>query len=58
MLWSRWARPAPNTAPTQAKASGLYMICTMAKHEAEAQERAVGKRSRPPRRNLLFTQPG
>ena len=37
MLWSRWARPAPNTAPTQAKASGLYMICTMAKHEAEAQ---------------------
>jgi hypothetical protein len=31
------ARPAPNTAPTQAKASGLDMICTMAKHEAEAQ---------------------
>ena len=25
-----------NTAPTDAKASGLYMICTMAKHEAEA----------------------
>jgi branched-chain amino acid aminotransferase len=37
MLWSRWARPAPNTAPTQAKASGLYMICTMAKHDAAAQ---------------------
>jgi branched-chain amino acid aminotransferase len=37
MLWSRWVRPAPNTAPTQAKASGLYMICTIAKHEAEAQ---------------------
>src|ERR1700694_2920958 len=37
MWWSRWARPAPNTATTQAKASGLYMICTMAKHEAEAQ---------------------
>ena len=37
MLWSRWARPAPNTAPVHAKASGLYMICTMAKHEAEAQ---------------------
>ena len=36
MLWSRCARPAPNTAPTQATASGLYMICTMAKHEAEA----------------------
>jgi branched-chain amino acid aminotransferase len=36
MCWSRWARPAPHTAPTEAKASGLYMICTMAKHEAEA----------------------
>src|SRR5258708_21711020 len=36
MCWSRWARPAPHTAPTQAKASGLYMICTMAKHDAEA----------------------
>src|SRR5229473_2795102 len=32
-----WARPAPHTAPVHAKASGLYMICTMAKHEAEAQ---------------------
>lgn len=37
MCWSKWARPAPNTAPTAAKASGLYMICTLAKHEAEAQ---------------------
>ena len=33
---SRWRRPAPDTAPTQSKASGLYQICTMAKHEAEA----------------------
>jgi branched-chain amino acid aminotransferase len=33
---SRWRRPAPDTAPTQAKAAGLYMICTMSKHEAEA----------------------
>lgn len=33
---SRWARPAPNTAPTASKAAGLYMICTMSKHEAEA----------------------
>jgi branched-chain amino acid aminotransferase len=32
---SRWRRPAPDTAPTQAKAAGLYMICTMSKHEAE-----------------------
>ncbi len=33
---SRWRRPAPDTAPTQSKAAGLYMICTLAKHEAEA----------------------
>ena len=32
---SKWARPAPNTAPTNAKAAGLYMICTLSKHEAE-----------------------
>ncbi len=35
MSLSRWARPAPNTAPTEAKAAGLYMICTVSKHEAE-----------------------
>jgi branched-chain amino acid aminotransferase len=29
-------RPAPNTAPTQSKAAGLYMICTLSKHAAEA----------------------
>ena len=28
MKWANWARPAPHTAPTQAKAAGLYMICT------------------------------
>jgi branched-chain amino acid aminotransferase len=33
---SEWRRPAPDTAPTAAKASGLYMICTMSKHAAEA----------------------
>ena len=32
---SQWKRPAPDTAPTAAKASGLYMICTMSKHAAE-----------------------
>ena len=37
MAWSKWARPAPNTAPTSAKASGLYMICTLSKHAAEAE---------------------
>lgn len=33
---SPWRRPAPYTAPTEAKASGLYMICTMARHEVQA----------------------
>ena len=33
---SRWKRPSPETIPCFAKAAGLYMICTMAKHEAEA----------------------
>ena len=33
---SQWRRPAPYTAPTNAKASGLYMICTLAKNQAEA----------------------
>lgn len=32
---SEWRRPAPYTAPTRAKAAGLYMICTLAKHRAE-----------------------
>src|SRR3546814_12583296 len=31
-----WRRPAPYTARTQAKASGLYMIATMSKHHAAA----------------------
>ncbi|HEX4371360.1 MAG TPA: branched-chain amino acid aminotransferase [Rhizomicrobium sp.] len=33
---SDWKRPAPDTAPTQAKAAGLYMICTLSKHIAES----------------------
>ncbi len=36
MTISKWARPAPNTAPTDSKAAGLYMICTLSKHAAEA----------------------
>jgi branched-chain amino acid aminotransferase len=31
-----WKRPSPETAPSQAKAAGLYMICTLSKHAAEA----------------------
>ena len=33
---SNWRRPAPNTIPWDTKAAGLYMICTLSKHEAEA----------------------
>ena len=32
---AKYARPAPFTAPTEAKATGLYMICTVSKHLAE-----------------------
>jgi len=33
---SKWKRPSPETIPVHAKAAGLYMICTMSKHAAEA----------------------
>lgn len=33
---SKWQRPSPLTIPCHAKASGLYMICTMSKQAAEA----------------------
>ena len=32
---STWRRPSPETAPCASKAAGLYMICTMSKHQAE-----------------------
>jgi branched-chain amino acid aminotransferase len=32
-----WRRPHPQTAPTNSKAAGLYMIGTLAKHKAEAE---------------------
>jgi len=35
MMHAPYARPAPNSAPTEAKAAGLYMICTLSKHAAE-----------------------
>lgn len=37
MRISDWARPDPRTAPVVSKAAGLYMICTMSKHKAEAE---------------------
>ena len=31
-----YRRPAPYTAPVHSKASGLYMICTLSRHQAQA----------------------
>lgn len=33
--WAKWRRPDPATAPSAAKAAGLYMICTLSKMAAE-----------------------
>ncbi|MEO0752262.1 MAG: branched-chain amino acid aminotransferase [Pseudomonadota bacterium] len=33
---AKWKRPSPETIPCKAKAAGLYMICTLSKHAAEA----------------------
>ena len=33
---AQWKRPSPESAPCHAKAAGLYMICTLSKHAAEA----------------------
>ena len=35
MTHAKWRRPDPRTAPCDAKAAGLYMICTLSKHAAE-----------------------
>ena len=35
MSTSKWRRPPPECAPTDSKAAGLYMICSLSKHEAE-----------------------
>ena len=37
LMMAPWKRPHPETAPTASKAAGLYMICTLSKHAAEAQ---------------------
>tara|TARA_A100000164_G_scaffold377138_1_gene415694 strand:- start:135 stop:1025 length:891 start_codon:yes stop_codon:yes gene_type:complete len=34
---SSWRRPNPNSVPWDTKAAGLYMICTLSKHQAESQ---------------------
>ena len=35
MCWAKYKRPSPETEPVHAKATGLYMICTLSKHAAE-----------------------
>ena len=37
LTWAKWRRPDPQTAPSNSKAAGLYMICTMSKMAAERQ---------------------
>ena len=37
LKFARYKRPSPETAPVAAKAAGLYMICTISKHEAESE---------------------
>jgi branched-chain amino acid aminotransferase len=32
---AEWTRPSPQSAPTNSKAAGLYMICSLSKHKAE-----------------------
>ncbi|MES2677564.1 MAG: branched-chain amino acid aminotransferase [Pseudomonadota bacterium] len=35
LTFAKYKRPSPESAPTASKAAGLYMICTISKHEAE-----------------------
>jgi branched-chain amino acid aminotransferase len=37
LKWAPWKRPSPECAPVHSKAAGLYMICTLSKHDAEAE---------------------
>ncbi|MEJ0011003.1 MAG: branched-chain amino acid aminotransferase [Alphaproteobacteria bacterium] len=36
LAWAKYKRPSGETEPVHAKAAGLYMICTVSKHAAEA----------------------
>ena len=37
LRWADWKRPSPECSPVKSKAAGLYMICTLSKHKAEAE---------------------
>ncbi len=34
LMIAPWRRPAPDTAPSNSKAAGLYMVCTLSRHAA------------------------
>ena len=62
---SQWRRPDPKTAPCKAKAAGLYMICTLSKHAAEAKGYADammmdwrGRVAEATGANVFFTKDG
>lgn len=35
LMTSSWVRPSPNSAPSNTKAAGMYMICTLSRHAAD-----------------------
>ena len=62
---AKWKRPDPATIPCKSKASGLYMICTLSKHEAEAKGYADalmfdyrGRVAEATGANVFFTKDG
>lgn len=62
---SKWKRPDPETIPCKSKAAGLYMICTLSKHEAEAKGYADslmfdyrGRVAEATGANVFFTKDG
>ncbi len=62
---AKWRRPDPATIPCKSKAAGLYMICTLSKHEAEAKGYADalmfdyrGRVAEATGANVFFTKDG
>lgn len=62
---SKWRRPDPATIPCKSKAAGLYMICTLSKHEAESKGYADalmydyrGQIAEATGANIFFTKDG
>lgn len=60
-----WKRPDPATIPCKSKAAGLYMICTLSKHAAEAKGYADalmfdyrGRVAEATGANIFFTKEG